>query len=120
MLRLADLENVQNRFTTSELNEYVNKGIVFVYRAILVVQDRPYFQKDYSFICQGSNTSPANPVPNTYPLPADFLQILSVLWATSNSGPWRALEPYEEAERYQLINTGYFGAEYPRAYGIVG
>lgn len=120
MLRLADLEGVSNRFTTAELNEYVNKGIVFVYRAIITVQDKPFYQKDYSFITVGNNTSPATPIQTTYPLPPDFLRIMSVLWASTNSGPWAALESYEEAERFMLINSGFFGAQWPAAYGIVG
>lgn len=120
MLRLADLEGAVNRFTPAELNEYVNKGLIFVYRSILIVQDRPFYQKDYSFITVGNNTSPATPIQTTYPLPPDFLQIMSVLWATSSSGPWASLEPYEEAERFMLINSGFFGAQWPAAYGIVG
>lgn len=120
LLRLVDLENTANRFTPAELNEYINKGIAKVYAEIIVAQDRPFFQKDWSFIVTGSNTLPANAIPPSYPLPSDFLQIMSVLWATTASGPWAQLDPYEESERYQYINSGYLGAMWPSCYGIVG
>lgn len=121
-LKLADLENAAggNRFGVSEVNEYVNKGIAHVYREMITVMDRPFFQKDWAFRTTGSNTNTTTGTQLVYPLPPDFLQMLSVLWATSSSGPWEALDPYEESERHMLINSGYLGAQWPVAYGIVG
>lgn len=120
--RLADLESAGTtlRFTQPEVWEYINKGIAYVYGEMVVVMDRPFFQKDYSFRVQGSNTIPGTTQQTVYPLPVDFLQILSVFWATTPGGPWAALDPYEEAERVNLINSGYYGAMWPQAYGIVG
>ena len=117
--KLADLENAILRFPDPECNEYVNKGIAYVYRQIINVQDRPTYQKDASFQCFGAN-SVTQPVPKSYPLADDFLQIMSVMWANNGSGPWIPLDPYEECERAALISAGYYGAMWPRFYGIVG
>lgn len=118
--RLADLENATQRFPDTEVYRYVNQALVHVYRQVINVADRPFYQKDYSFLITGSNTTPTATTQATYPLPPDFLQILSVMWASNSSGPWDALEPYEESERHMLINSGFYGAMWPSAYGIVG
>lgn len=110
--RLADLENATARFPDAEVYEYVNKGLTHVYRALVTVSDRPYYQKDHKFQTVGGQS--------VYPLKVDFLRIMSVQWATSTSGPWSPLDPYEEAERSMYINSGFFGAQWPIVYGITG
>jgi hypothetical protein len=116
-LRLADLENAVGRFPILEVNEYVNKGLAHVYAEMVTVFDRPHFSSEARFTA----IAPSAPgVVPTYPLPLDFLQILSVGWGTGPSGPFIPLEPYEEAERIRLSNANYMGALGELKYGITG
>jgi hypothetical protein len=114
-LRLCDVENAVNRFTPAELTVYVNQGCVRVLAEILQVQDRPYFITETNIqITQAPLPGQAAQVP----LPIDMLQFLSVAWASAQNGPWRALDPYEEAERAELLNMWTGGRPWLMKYGF--
>lgn len=121
-LRYADLENAvggaSSRFSTSELNNYVNRAIAHVYRNILVSQSNPHFIKDQFYLAKSQNVP--NLVPPTYPLPQDFLQIISICWAQQQAGPWGYLERCEEVDRPALISAGYYGGMWPSSYMFTG
>jgi hypothetical protein len=112
-LRLADLENATNRFPVTEQYDYVNRGIRFVYRELVTVADRPFYIKANNSIVTQNGVS-------LYPLAADFLRMVNVLWSTSPNGPWRDMEEFEECDRSMLYNSGYFGGMFPRSYTITG
>src|ERR1700676_421033 len=111
--RLADLENASGRFSSAEWLDYINRGIAYVYRKMITVSDHPFFQKTMPNITMQAGVT-------VYPLAADFLSILSVLWSTSQGGPFDQLDPFSESERVDLVNSGYYGGMYPRAYRIYG
>ena len=121
-LRYADLENAvggaSSRFSTPELYNYVNRAIAHVYRNILVAQSNPHFIKDQFYNSKSQNVP--NLVPPTYPLPQDFLQIMSVCWANQSAGPWGYLERCEEVDRAALLSAGYYGGMWPSSYMISG
>ena len=104
--RLADLENASARFPTSEWNTYVNAGLAWVYKEMLVIMDRPFFVSETNI--QVVLSPPLGQV-STFPLPLDYMQLLGVSWASSQNGPWRNLEAYEEKERAPLLSAGSYG-----------
>ena len=87
---------------------------------MITVSDKPFFTAEATIAC----TPPNFGMPAIYPLPANFLRILSVGWSNVSSGasagPWIPLEPYEEADRVQLTNAGFYGGLGPLKYGITG
>ena len=111
--RLADLENALDRFPDSEVINYINKGVAYLYRKMITVSDQPFFMKQAPDIILQRGVS-------VYPVPQDFLRVLSVHWASNPTGPWRPMEPFAESELWMLMDAGYFGGVLPRAYRIYG
>ena len=117
-LRLADLENATVRFPTgagSEVYGYCQQGYVRVYAELVQVQDRPYFITEVNLQLA---PPPGIGQAAQAPLPVDMLQFLSVSWASAQNGPWRSLDPYEEAERAELLNAWTGGRPWLMKYGF--
>lgn len=120
-LRLADLENAtgtNGRFSTSEVNNYINRAVAHVYRNIIVSQGQHHYIKDQFLTAMPQNVP--NLIPPVYALNTDFLQLISVAWSQQQSGPWGYLEHCEEVDRPALISAGYYGGMWPSAYMLAG
>lgn len=96
----ADLESQTRRTTDAEITDHINEGIAELYDVVRGAFGQDYFRAASTF----ATTNGAD----TYALPADFLSLLSVDVALSNSISLTA-RPYMENERnaFKAFPTGW-------------
>lgn len=91
--RRANIENQTSFITDQEITEYLNAGLASLYDLLVQAGGQPWFRSSYTFATTG-NTA-------TYPLPADFYELVSVDVQLGSVGgiPTISAKPYMEYER---------------------
>ena len=111
--RAADIESATARFTTTELNDYINESATELYDLIRAAYGQDYYRKTQTFTTTGSTA--------TYNLASDFLDLISVDIPLGGNLVLTA-HPYMENERnlYKFFPFGAWTLNQPLWYRLTG
>jgi hypothetical protein len=111
--RACDIESATARFPDAELNDYINESNAELYDLIRSNFGPDYYRKTYSFQTFGNAAS--------YPLPSDFLDLISVDVPLGGNLVLTA-RPYMENERnlFKFFPFGAWTLNQPIFYRLTG
>lgn len=117
--RAADIEGATARFPVAELNDYINESLVELYDCIRSTYGEDYYRKVYTFAT--GNAPAGGGSVSTYPLPPDFLAIISVDVPLGGNLVLTA-RPYMENERnlFKFFPFGAWTMNQPIWYRLTG
>jgi len=111
--RAADIEGSTARFPSSELNDYINESLAELYGLIIGAYGQDYYRRTFTFTTNGASAS--------YPLPNDFLSVISVDVPLGGNLVITA-KTYSENERnlYKFFPFGAWTLHQPLFYRLTG
>lgn len=111
--RAADIEGATTRFPDAELTDYINESNAELYDVIRSAFGEDYYRKTAIIVTSGNQA--------TYPLPGDFLSLISVDVPLGGNLVLTA-KPYNENERnlYKFFPFGAWTMNQPIWYRLTG
>jgi hypothetical protein len=111
VMQRANLEGSVQALTPSELTDMINVSLANWYDLVRLTTFAGQYYRKKSTFTVAPNTGVGGSS-TLYPLPYNFLSLLSGDVSTGSGRPW-SLRPYQEEERnslnYPAITTGWFG-----------